>query len=144
MTTVHVKLTPPQILTIYSYIFTAKSPNIGMDRDFNTILDRFGILGVAPSDDGTKIMATGLLKDVELDFSKREVAAMKYVILLHLTPDPKNDFQVPLGIARSIVWPLCRALGIEQDVKKSMPPEGPDKPDVILDSEYEAAAHPVA
>lgn len=140
MNKVHVKLTPQQILTIYSYIFTIKAPSIGMDRDFNAILDKLGTFGVGPSEDGTQIVGAGLPKIMEIDFSKQELAALKYAISLRLTPDAKNDYQVPFGVARAVVWPLCRVLGIETDIRKALPAvpasDPNDEAGVKLDSQW--------
>ena len=140
MAIAHVSLTPQQILTIYSYIFTIKAPNVGMDRDFNKILDKLGAFGVGPNDDGTQIIATNLPKISEIDFTKQELEALKYEIGLRLVPDPKSEYQVPFGVARSLVWPLCRTLGIEQDVKLMLPTvpaaNAEDDAGVKLDSEW--------
>src|SRR5574339_520806 len=138
MNNVKITLNKNQVLQLFGFIFSTTAPNAGAYKNLNNILDKLAALGVLPSEDGRMVYLDKKEDSFTLEFNIFQLDSIKYALSLRLLPNPQNDLAVNMGVARQVVWPLAKAIGIEDALRKSLPDQTPKEPDIKLDSEIQS------
>lgn len=123
---------------LYLFVYTSPPASVGLSNTMNKVIDRLEDEGYIMSEDGQSVQATMAPDEIEMEFSKTELNAIRYALALRVRPGQNTT--VSIGQQRQIIFPLAKALGIfrklKEDALGKKEKDDEELKNFKLDSEY--------